>query len=71
MIHVNIEAVGESGEMPADTEYAGNNNGTVDLHELYRYISGVIDHREIYVDKKIYSQHVQVYPGNLRFPLFK
>ena len=66
------EGVGKSGDMPADKKYAGNNNGMVDLHELYRYISNVGDRtvmkRE---DHHYYYQHVQVYPANLRYTLFK
>ncbi len=66
-----VNAVGQSGKMPADTQFAGNNNGTVDLHELYRYISGVGDRYKIKIEGEIYYQHVQVYPSDLRFPLFK
>lgn len=64
--------VGKSGAMPADKQFSGNENGTVDLHELYRYISGVGDrYQEIDLNNLIYFQHVQVYPSDLRFPLFK
>jgi hypothetical protein len=66
------EGVGKSGDMPADKKYAGNNNGMVDLHELYRYISNVGDRTAMKrEDHHYYYQHVQVYPANLRYPLFK
>lgn len=66
-----IEGVGKSGSMPADTRFAGNNNGMVDLHELYSYISNVGDYTKIRSMDKFYYQHVQVYPNNLRYTLFK
>ena len=69
-----VDGVGKSGSMPADTQFAGNNNGVVDLHELYRYISGVGDRsKNRTVSKKdvFFYQHVQVYPSNLRYILFK
>jgi len=66
-----IEGVGKSGNMPADKKYAGNKNGMVDLHELYRYISGEGDHCPIYGTSGLYYQHVQVYPAELRFALFR
>jgi len=66
-----IEGVGKSGNMPADKKYAGNKNGMVDLHELYRYISGEGDHCPIYSTGGLYYQHVQVYPADLRFALFR
>lgn len=72
--HWLTQGVGKSGSMPADTQFAGNENGIVDLHELYRYISGVGDRSKIktqnYKDVFFY-QHVQVYPSDVRFPLFK
>ena len=43
----------------------------VDLHELYRYISGVGDRIKHSDGKKKYYQHVQVYPSDLRYTLFK
>ena len=66
------EGVGKSGDMPADKKYSGNNNGMVDLHELYRYISNVGDRTALKLDDgHYYLQHVQVYPANLRYSLFK
>ena len=66
------QGVGKSGNMPADKQYAGNKNGIVDLHELYRYISGVGDNTLIRVsDGSSYYQHVQVYPSDVRYALFK
>ena len=65
------QGVGKSGSMPADTKYSGNSNGMVDLHELYRYISGIGDWTYIKYEGKFYIQHVQVYPSYLRYPLFK
>lgn len=70
-VHWLAEGVGKSGDMPADKKYSGNNNGTVDLHELYRYISNVGDRDEVKYEDHYYYQHVQVYPANLRFPLFQ
>jgi hypothetical protein len=66
-----VRGVGKSGSMPADTNYAGNKNGMVDLHELYRYISGVGDRIKHSDGEKKYYQHVQVYPSDLRYTLFK
>ena len=62
--------VGKSGSMPADTQYAGNKNGLVDLHELYSYVSGVGDNRAFKVGGKTHYQHVQVYPADTRFEMF-
>ena len=57
--------------MPADKKYAGNKNSMVDLHELYRYISGRGEHFPIYSTGELYYQHVQVYPSDLRFAMFR
>ena len=66
------EGVGKSGSMPADEKYAGNDNDMVDLHELYRYISNVGNWSKLWISKNEYCfQHVQVYPSNLRYTLFK
>ena len=66
------QGVGKSGNMPADKQYVGNKNGIVDLHELYRYISCVGDNTLIGTsDGNSYYQHVQVYPSNVRYALFK
>ena len=66
-----VEGVGQSGSMPADKKYAGNRNGIVDLRELYRYIAAVGDHNAVNTDGHRYYQHVQVYPDNVRFGLFR
>ena len=66
-----IDGVGKSGSMPADKLHAGNKNGIVDLHELYRYISAVGDRYMLYSNNSFYLQHVQVYPSDVRYPLFK
>ena len=66
-----LAGVGKSGNMPADVKYAGNKNGMVDLHELYRYISGEGDHCPTYSTGSMYYQHVQVYPADQRFALFR
>ena len=66
-----LAGVGKPGNMPADVKYAGNKNGMVDLHELYRYISGEGDHCPAYGAGGMYYQHVQVYPSDLRFALFR
>ena len=67
------EGVGKSGSMPADEKFAGNENDMVDLHELYRYISNVGDWNKIWIKSKRsnFFQHVQVYPSDLRYTLFK
>jgi len=41
------------------------------LHELYRYISSEGDHCPVYGAGGMYYQHVQVYPADLRFALFR
>ena len=66
------KGVGRSGDMPADRLYAGNRNGVVDLHELYRYLSSTLDYEgNTSVDGKTFYQHVQVYPGDTRYALFR
>ncbi len=65
------DGVGKSGDMPADSNYAGDRNGMVDLHELYRYIAGVGDHSPMTDRTYYYYQHVQVYPSEVRYTLFK
>lgn len=65
------DGVGLSGDMPADQEYAGNANGVVDLHELYSYISGEGDAYAITIDDQDFYQHVQVYPAETRYELFR
>jgi hypothetical protein len=68
-----VEGVGKSGNMPADEKFAGNQNGKVDLHELYRFISNVGDWYKIHIESKraSYYQHVQVYPSDVRYTLFR
>lgn len=57
------EAVGTSGHMPADTNY--NNVATLD--EMFNYISDVGDD----VSFSGYYQHVQAYPRNSDFKMFR
>ena len=64
------EGVGKSGNMPADRMYWGNNNGIVELDELYKYISEVGNNTPITVDGEKFYQHVQVYP-NYGYQLFR
>ena len=64
------EGVGRSGNMPADRLYWGNNNGIVQLDELYKYISEEGDNTPITVDGQQVYQHVQVYP-NYGYQLFR
>jgi len=61
--------VGTSGKMPADT----NSDYKLTLNELYKYISQVGDDVAFYNkdDGLYYYQHVQVYPANSSFVLFK
>ena len=66
-----VDGVGKSGQMPADKLYAGNNDNVVDLYELYRYIQNVGDTYGIETGGEIVYQHVQVYPGDTRFELFR
>ena len=54
-----------------DSRYAGNKNGMVDLHELYRYIAGVGDHFNASDGTYFYHQHVEVYPSDVRYAMFK
>ena len=65
------EGIGKSGSMPADKKYAGNRSGSVDLHELYRYVAGVGDKTPIQSGGAVYYQHVQVYPAGQRFVMFR
>lgn len=67
-----VKGVGTSSTLPADAKYAGNNDGVLDLYELYSYISAVGDSYAVKPKKgEVYYQHVQVYPSNTRFGLFK
>ena len=55
-----VDGVGSSGNMPADTK--GNSNGIVDLTELFNYI------KQFQNDD---NQHVQRYPVNSTYSLFR
>ena len=66
-----VEGIGKSGNMPADRKYAGNGDNVADLHELYSYISNVGDNYPIEYGDTIVYQHVQVYPSNTRFEMFR
>ena len=55
-----VDGVGSIGNMPADK--AGNSNGIVDLTELFNYIKQFQDDD---------NQHVQRYPVNSTYPLFR
>ena len=63
--------IGKSGSIPADKKYGGNKNGKADLYEIYRYISAVGDNYAFKVGGYKYYQHVQVYPSNTRYEMFK
>ena len=67
------QGVGTSGDMKADTKYAGNKDGQVTLNELYTCISKVGDNSPIRSkdDGLIHYQHVQVCPAGSDFVLFK
>ena len=65
------DGIGRSGRMPADTLYGGNRDGTADLYELFRYIAAVGDSRVFDIQGGSYSQHVQVYPADTRYPMFQ
>lgn len=70
-----VEGIGQSGSMPADTD----KNGKTTLRELYSYISNKEDIHEHYLrdpdnpEKVIgpFYQHIQVYPANSEFALFR
>jgi hypothetical protein len=61
------DGIGTSGKMKADT----NNNKKVTVKELFKYISKVGDNYGFYSDGRYYYQHVQAYPKNSGFVLFK
>lgn len=57
-----------SGHMPADLD----DNGLVTLHELFRHISRISDSAQFQVKGMgLMSQHVQVYPAESHFGLFR
>ena len=66
-----VEGMGQTGQMPADQQFSGNRDGAVDLYELYKYISGVGDNFAITFYGSDFYQHVQVYPANTRYVLFR
>ncbi len=61
------DGIGTSGKMKADT----NNNKKVTVKELFKYISKVGDNYGFYSEGRYYYQHVQAYPKNSTFVLFK
>ncbi|MBR4235549.1 MAG: Ig-like domain-containing protein [Clostridia bacterium] len=61
------QGVGTSGSMPADT----NSNGETTLHELFTYIKNNCDPLSFTYYGETVHQHVQVYPKNSSFVLFK
>lgn len=63
--------VGIGSDQPADVLYAGNCNGVVDLHELYRYMAARAKDAPVYLDDGCHHQHIQVYPADTRFPMFQ
>lgn len=64
------QGVGTSGDMPADVSPA---DGVVTLSELFNYISSVGDNYKMYLSgaTEPYYQHVQVYPRNSSYELFR
>lgn len=66
-----VEGIGSSGDMPADEKYSGNRNDAVDLYELFKYVSAVGDKFAIEFDGTDFYQHVQVYPSDTRYELFR
>lgn len=67
-----VEGVGTSGDMPADA----NSDGVATLNELFTYISKVGDHYRIEYREPggrtaVAYQHVQVYPKNSGYGLFR
>lgn len=66
------EGIGTSGHMKADTDYSG----VTTLNELFKYISKVGDNYAFRYYDEYYRvqtgyQHVQVYPKNSSYKLFK
>lgn len=66
-----VAGIGKSGKMPADTQYAGNRDGAVDLYELFSYVSNTGDKTPIYSSGEYSYQHVQVYPADTRYLMFR
>ena len=61
------DGIGTSGSMPADA----NGNWETTLAELFNYISRVGDDEAFYYQGTNYYQHVQVYPKNSAYGLFR
>ena len=61
------DGIGNSGHMPADT----NNDSRTTLQELYKYISKVGDKYPFHSSGETYYQHVQVFPSNSSYQLFR
>ena len=61
------DGIGTSGSMPADS----NGNWETTLAELFNYISRVGDDEAFYYQGTNYYQHVQVYPKNSAYGLFR
>ena len=61
------DGVGTYGHMQADTDY----DGAVTLKEMFNYISEVGDNHSFYDGTGYYYQHVQAYPKNSTYKLFK
>ena len=61
------DGVGESGRMPADR----NNDGAATLNELFRHVDSCGADEWFYDGQSHYQQHVQVYPKNSSFVVFR
>lgn len=61
------KGVGKKGRMPADK----NRDGVATLRELYRYIARKMDDDGYIVGSEMCYQHVQMYPKNSEFKVFK
>ena len=61
------DGIGTSGRMSADA----NSNGETTLSELFDYISAVGDNYPVEFPEGTFYQHVQVYPKNCNYGLFR
>ena len=61
------QGIGTSGHMLADV----NKDGKATLNELYNYIANVGDNYPFRSSGQVYYQHVQVYPANSGYVLFR
>ena len=61
------QGIGTSGKMPADS----SKDGVTTLKELYLYIKKESENTPISHDGASYYQHVQVYPQDREYELFK